>query len=308
MRLPCSLAILALGSACSSDPAEASAPLPATTESEVDSGVAAPTNVIDFSSEPVTLQPGEEKYLCFAGNLPEDRDVLIKEISGTYGPGTHHVFFAWTLAPEPEGMTECDILFKTTWIPIYLGGTQTSPLTLPDGAAIDLERGRQLVLQLHLQNTTAEPIVNEVQMHIALHDSTEEFEPAGIFGLDNRAIALPPAAEDVPTRMSCTPGREMNVFSLLGHMHKLGESLTLEKNEEQVFHQPWYFEEQPILPAEFVVTPEDELTLTCRHSNPGDSVVTYGESSDTEMCAIILYYTPFDHLAGCIHTEALPEE
>ena len=193
---------------CSSDP---SAPAVTAAEDEV-----------TFSSTDFELAPGDEKYMCWAGNLPADRQVIVREISADYGPGTHHIFFGWTLAPETEGMTECPVLFKTTWIPIYLGGVDTSPLAMPEAAGVDLGTGKQLVLQLHLQNTTSRPIVNRVTMHMKTRDPAQEYVQAGIFGLDNRVIDLPANTMDVRTSMTCKPGREMNVFSVLGHMHKHG--------------------------------------------------------------------------------------
>jgi len=268
-----------------------------------------PGDEILFSTDDYVIAPGEEKYVCWAHDLPADRNAVIREISGDYGPATHHVFFAWTLAPEPEGEHECPVLFKTTWIPVYLGGKNTSPLSLPDGAAIDLGRGKQMVLQLHMQNVTAAPITNRVTMHMKLRDGDAGFEPAGIFGLDDRDILLPPNTADVQSSMSCKPGKDMNVFAVLGHMHKLGKQLSVSKNDSVVYDEKWNFDEQPITPFQMTVGQSDSVGIACTHSNTLNQAVTYGESSDQEMCATILYYTPYDHLAGCInvpHVDAGP--
>lgn len=259
-------------------------------------------NELLFSSTDYTIQPGEEKYMCWAGNLPADREVNIRSIWGDYGEATHHVFFAWTLAPEPDGMTECPVLFKLTWIPIYLGGRNTSPLTVPEGAAIEMGTGKQLLLQLHMQNTTTKPIVNRVTMHMELGEPGKAYTPAGIFGIDNRVITLPPNTADVHTTMSCQPGKDMNVFAVLGHMHKLGKALDISQNGNGVYHEDWNFNDQPITPFSLTVHSNDELGLDCTHSNPLNTTVGYGESSDTEMCATIFYYTPYDHLAGCVNS------
>ena len=224
----------------------------------------------------------------------------------TTAPGTHHIFFGWTLAPETEGMTECPVLFKTTWIPIYLGGVDSTPLAMPEGSGVDLGKGKQLVLQLHLQNTTSRPIVNRVTMHMKTRDPAQEFVQAGIFGLDNRVIDLPANTMDVRTSMSCKPGRELNVFSVLGHMHKHGREIQVSKNGAVVFTQPWDFDNQPITPFKLQVGADDELGLSCLHSNPGTHSITYGESSDTEMCASVFYHTPYEGLAGCINSPPPP--
>lgn len=264
-------------------------------------------NEILFASSDFTIQPGDEKYICWAGNLPADREVNIRSIRGDYGAATHHVFFAWTLVPEPDGMTECPVLFKPTWIPIYLGGRNTSPLNLPEGAAIQMGTGKQLVLQLHLQNTSPTPIVNRVTMHIELGETGKTYTPAGVFGFDNLDITLPPKTANVHTTMSCIPGKEMNVFAVLGHMHKLGTALDISQNGSPVYHEAWNFDEQPITPFSLTAHATDEFGLDCTHSNSLDKTVVYGESSDTEMCAAIFYYTPYDHLGGCVNSPPQPD-
>jgi hypothetical protein len=305
-------AFLLLFAACSSD----GAPSSREDDSKIgDDGGAPPpaeaaaANEIAIHSEEIELEPGDEKYMCWAENLPADSDVVIRKIRGDYGPGTHHVFFAWTLAPEPAGTTECPVLFKTTWIPIYLGGQNTSPLQMPDGAAVELPAGQQLVLQLHLQNTTTEAVKNRVTMHLELGEPGEEYVPAGIFGLDNRVIDLPAGSSGVETSMSCKAPKDMNVFAVLGHMHKLGEGLRVTRNDTVEFEESWNFEEQPITPFEMTVEKDDLLGVSCTHSNPLTHAVGYGESSDNEMCATVFYYTPYDNIDGCINfPEAAPAQ
>src|SRR5215207_623243 len=77
---------------------------------------------IDLVSTPYTLQPGEEKYFCYTMRLPADRDVAITKMTPTYGEATHHILVAQTIVPEPEGFSECNVLIRTTWIPLYGGG------------------------------------------------------------------------------------------------------------------------------------------------------------------------------------------
>src|SRR3954468_10323646 len=52
---------------------------------------------VDFISDTYTLQPGEEKYFCYATNLPADRDIAIVRLEPTYGAGTHHILVSQTL-------------------------------------------------------------------------------------------------------------------------------------------------------------------------------------------------------------------
>src|SRR5688572_21508265 len=124
------------------DAAEVQIPIDAPSEEPASLSLTATPDEVVFATGDVTVEPGQERYVCWAATLPADSEVVVDEISGEYGAGTHHVFFGWTLAPEPEGFTECPVLFKLTWIPVYLGGVNTSPLTMPEGAGVNLETGK----------------------------------------------------------------------------------------------------------------------------------------------------------------------
>ena len=257
-----------------------------------------------LESEPYELQPGEEKYFCYTMRLPQDAETVVTSFIPEYGEGTHHILFVQTLADEPDGMFECPVLFQTTWIPLYAGGVASSPLVLPDGAAVRLPAGKQLLMQLHLQNPTAAPISAKTAMRMKLADPDVETTPAGIWGMDNRAIDIPPQAEKAETSMSCEADRDMDVFGVLGHMHKMGKEIEVTaKSTETVISEAWSFADQPILPVNVHVSKGDSLTLRCNHANPTMKQIGYGESSDQEMCAVVFFYTPYEGLSGCLHLE-----
>jgi len=287
-----SVALLFFAMGCGGDD-DASAPAPGETK---------PT--LRFETDSYTLQPGEEKYLCFTMRLPADKETTVVEFAPEYGVGTHHILFAQTLAPESDSSFECPVLFKQTWIPMYLGGVHSDPLRLPEGAGVQLAKGQQLLIQLHLQNTQASPISAKTAMVMTLADPGAEVTPGGLFGLDNRKISIPPNTEDVKTEMSCQPKKEMDVYAVLGHMHKRGKELEFSRGEgagaEVLYKAAWDFNSQPTVPVSFHFGAADTAHLQCTHSNTGNQMIGYGESSDDEMCAFVLYYTPYDGLAGCI--------
>jgi hypothetical protein len=264
-----------------------------------------PANHIDLESTPYTLQPGEEKYFCYTIRLPADRDVAITKLTPTYGQGTHHILFSQTLTPEPEGFSDCNVLIRTTWVPLYAGGLDSGPLELPTNTGFKpLERGQQVVMQLHLQNPSDEPITSTTSMRIDFVDRTPEIKTATIFGLDNRKLEIP-ARSEMQHSMNCVVGRDLEVFAVLGHMHKHGMKLDVSRGPtagvEMLYEETWNFEEQPVTPASFQVKKGDNLHLRCTHKNTTDKAVLYGESSDTEMCAFVMYYAPAESLDGCIN-------
>jgi hypothetical protein len=261
---------------------------------------------VDLVSTPYTLQPGEEKYFCYAMDLPADRDIAITRMTPTYGAGTHHVLFSQTIAPEPEGFSECNVLIRTTWVPLYAGGLDSGPLQMPANTGIKpLERGGQVVMQLHLQNATDAPITASTAMRIEFVDATPDIKPASIYGLDNSKIEIPARATGAQSEMSCTIDKDLEVFAVMGHMHKHGVHLDVSRGAtagaEMLYEEDWKFEEQPVTPAAFHVSAGDKLFLRCTHKNDSDAPVLYGESSDTEMCSFVMYYAPAIGLDGCIN-------
>lgn len=258
-----------------------------------------------LESDTYTLAPGEERYFCYAVTLPASRgEIDITAFRPDYGPGTHHIFFGYTLAPEPEGFSECPVLSRTTWVPLFLGGQRTSDLELPPSTVMRLTPGTQIFMQLHLQNPTSDTITSRTSMHLDLTQPSPSNALAGVFGYDNRTVAIPARATNVQTTMSCTPGHRLPVFAVLGHMHNLGQELELFRGDvtgERLFDEVFSFSEQPTTAVDFVVEATDTITLRCTHTNPSDVDVLYGESSTTEMCAAIMYYAPaVDPVDGCI--------
>ena len=263
-------------------------------------------NVIDMVSQRYTLQPGEEKYFCYTMRLPADRDVAVKKMTPTYGVGTHHILFAQTIATEPDGFSECSVLFKQTWLPLYTGGLDSGPVEMPQNVGFStLEPGQQILMQLHLQNATDEVISDVTSMKIELIDKTPEMIEAGIFGMDNRQIDIPPNTDSKTIAMNCTPDHDLDVFAVLGHMHKRGKTLDVSRGAsagaDMLFEESWNFEEQPLTPVTMHVTAGDQLHLRCTHANNTSAQVGYGESSDDEMCSFVFYYAPASfQLDGCI--------
>ncbi len=257
-------------------------------------------NTLVIASDAYTLQPGEEKYFCYATTLQED--TVFNGFAPTYGKATHHILLAEAIAGEKEGFSECNVLFKNTWIPLFVGGKGTTPVALPQGSGMKVPRGTQILLQLHLQNPGATAVTDTTSVAMQKIAANESFTPAGIFGMDNRAIAVAPNQMGYSTEMSCAPeSKTLNVFSTFAHMHKHGQHITVTRNDSDVVYDSnWNFDYQSTIAKTLTVSPKDNIKLKCTFDNVSSKAIGYGESSDDEMCAFVFYYTPFDKLDGCI--------
>jgi hypothetical protein len=253
---------------------------------------------------PYQLDPGEEQnYFCYTMTLPADRETVVTEVRPIYGKATHHLGVYQTLAPEPDGQFDCPDLFKMTWLPIYGGGVESGTLTTPTNTGFKLPGGTQLLVQLHLLNASDQALEDKATIVLKTDDSPD-LKGAGVFGFDNRTIHVPAGTMNVEQTMSCTAKHDMDAFAVFGHMHLYGTSIEISRGanvgDEILYEAPWTFNDQPTAPLNVHISATDTFHIRCRYDNTSAADLDYGESTLNEMCTVLLYYTPFDGLDGCL--------
>jgi hypothetical protein len=260
---------------------------------------------IQIKTDPYTLAPATEKYYCYTKNV--DVDTAAIEVDVHNGALVHHLAVFETLADEPAGFSECPSQIKQTWIPLYGGGRNTPGVKLPAGAGFKFHAGQQILVQLHLVNATMKEVTETTAVNLLYAADPASLTPAGIFALGNMSFDIPAGATQYPVVGKCSSPRDLNVFALFPHMHLLGTSIAFEHGPSEAAAQmvykvdPWSFGDQPMKLMDLSVKSGDFLRATCTYDNPGASPVAYGESTYDEMCFMVLFYTPFDHLNGCVN-------
>ena len=254
-----------------------------------------------------TVQPGEEKYFCYTFHSPKDGPRGIIEVEPIEGSIVHHTVLFHTLVPEKEGFSECPVLIKQTWLPIWAGGRNTNGVKLPDGVAFNMDTDEQYLIQLHLLNAGTKPVTERSAINLTYAPVGTSLMPAGIFAFGSFSVDLPPNTTDIQKVVSCNSTKQMHVFAAFPHMHKLGKKLeflhgTTQSDATMAYHKdPWVFGDQPMDPVDFVVNPGDFLQSTCTWDNTTATEVKYGETTADEMCFFLLFYYPYDSLGGCVH-------
>lgn len=235
------------------------------------------------------LDPGGEltRY-CVRKKLTED--LYVSAIRPVHPPGTHHTIL--TLGDET---TDCTTnVFNGV---LYAAGIGSEGLTLPPGVAMKLPAGKYVLLGLHVYNTSNEPLSGTSAIEIQTMKAEDvKFESEAVLaGTFN--ISLPPG-ETTTVSGDCPIGADQTMFALFPHMHQLGVHLktTFTMNGvENVIHDGDYsFQEQYQIPINPTVTLHagDKVSTECTYRNTTSNTVTFGESSDTEMCFSILFRYP----------------
>jgi hypothetical protein len=266
-----------------------------------------PEHGYQIKTPDIMLQAGDEKYVCYTVTLAEGADIAVTRFDGFTSAAVHHFEIFQTLAPEPAGLSDCgQQIIKQTWLPLFGGGANAGGLTLPAGAGFRLEKDAQLLLQLHLLNAKNESLTTHVVVNMEYAADASAVTRAGIYALGTMNINLQPGASGIVVGSHCTLGKSLDVFAVQPHMHTLGSKITLEHGHDQASahtvyaRDPWVFGAQPIDNFGMQMAAGDFIGTSCTFDNTTDHVVTYGESTQNEMCFFVLFYTPFDHLDGCI--------
>ena len=268
---------------------------------------APPPGGAQLASTSFKLAPGQEIYMCYQFYSPSDKQVAITHVDTISMPGIHHMaLFQAYEVNEPDAPHACPSLIKTTWLPIFVSGTGSHELQVPAGAGFIIQPHTQYILQLHMLNATEDTLEIRAGANLTYAADPSTLQPAGIFAVGTQSINIPPGATDYSLSESCVMGKTRNVFAVFPHMHELGTqfdvTLTPQGGEAAPFYtvDPWVFGAQPVTPMTYVSEPTDTIGVTCHWDNPGQTTVTFGESTTNEMCYFVMFYYPFDQLDGCI--------
>jgi len=239
-----------------------------------------------------SLPPGEEGYYCVRTTVTED--LFIRGFRPIAPIGTHHTALAFALNGGDDGGFPCkasDAGFRL----IFGSGLGTETFELPDGVAMKLPAGEQIILNLHLYNTSDEVLTGtsgvEIE-RIAPKDVVHEAEV--IYALDFDVNATPGVST---TTGECTIDGDSTIFGTFPHMHRLGTHLkgtAMRGDGPTVFHdQAYNFETQlnyRVGPIEMLKG--EKVQYACTFDNPTSQTVVFGDSTDSEMCVLGMYRYP----------------
>jgi hypothetical protein len=255
-----------------------------------------------FTTGEYELEPGQEKFLCFTTTV--DEDLTIETVGHDAPQSLHHVIFAKTSVPEPDGYSECDTLFRLTWEPVYLAGAGKSELSLPDGYAHRIPRGTQLLAQLHLLNTRDEAVRDSVQITMT-RATVAEPKPVAVYAFGNMSVNLP-ARQKSSMEGNCDVKEDIHLLAGFPHMHMLGRGLTFDvtraggANERAFERTPYNFDDQRLDAIDVTLKAGDQTKVTCQYDNPYDHAISFGESTMNEMCFFVAIAADRDKIGGCI--------
>jgi len=238
-----------------------------------------------------SLPNGTETYRCI--RLTATSDMWITAIHPIAPLGTHHTVLMLGPPDGPDGNVECgSALVKPS---IFASGVGTEALVLPDGIAIKVAAGQQMLLNLHLFNASEATITGTSGIEVKTAEASAVVHEAGalLAGKDQGLIVQPGRTTQTGT---CSLPAGTTVIAMAPHMHLLGVHMKVTyqaATPQVIYDQDYAFDAQRyvLLPTPMTSDGTNKLTVDCTYMNPSATPVRFGEHTEQEMCyALSLVY------------------
>jgi hypothetical protein len=260
-----------------------------------------PTGVMRLFTPPITLLPGEDQTICTYLDVTTAEPLLFRATRGRQMTGGHHiaVFYAQRPSDDHTPHVCTDEEMTNFMFAAGAGGEGGQDTSMPEGVALRIDAGRQLVIQSHYLNTSDAPRVVMDMVDIELTTLEDSPNVVDSFAMIDSAFEVPARARDYERVKDCRLDQEMDIYLLLGHTHESGVLFEMERvpagaeTGELLYRAtdgPLLRDNPQILtwdtPMHFGVG--DTLRMRCRWDNPGETPLTWPH----EMCVALMYYGP----------------
>jgi hypothetical protein len=175
---------------------------------------------------------------------------------------------------------------------------------LPAGVGLELPApGSLLALELHYNNSTSGMTAQDQSGAEICVTSKFRTNTAGVTWLGTQSINIPAHMQGTasgtckPLRMGIGAADPIHILYSWPHMHKLGRHLKsvvqrAAGGQDILYDGDFSFEFQVSYDSPLLLQPGDSLTTTCSYENSTDGSVSFGQSTDKEMCFNFTYAWP----------------
>ena len=258
---------------------------------------APPAGFTELVGRDWTIAPGE-RYKCV--RIRVDHDMWVNAFHAESPQGTHHTVLTISSTSSPLGDYDCSA-GALDYQMLFASGVGTDDMNFPDGVAMHLTAGQYVNLNLHLFNTQPSgDLSGHTGIYVKTLDPSQVVNEAEMVFAGNMNFTIPgdTGANPYPVHGGCSFSRDATLLAYWPHMHMYAvhQKVTLTQNgTPTVVHDRDYsFFEQKNYP---LATPiqihnGDSIDVECDYTNHTGNAVSFGESSNNEMCFTGLYRYP----------------
>ena len=281
---------------------------PSSTASAPDAAVANPDDNVPIGLSTSTLKvvipthtvPPGDSFECYYTDLKTDRDIYVNASTGKQGLGGHHITMYYATVSQDAGHHTCIDAEMAELRQVGAAGDAKGDgvIDLPPGVAVEIPAGKQIVVQTHYINATAQArdVEDEITVHLLQKADVKRFVQS--FVVIDGTFEIPPRADYARTA-TCTVKQDLSLIMALGHMHERGQHYKLEhldssgKLLDTVIDEDWEsaFTSHPPTKrwptdAPYKLVAGEKLRQTCTWKNPDGDKVLF----PVEMCIAFTMY------------------
>ena len=275
------------------------------------------------ASAEYVLQPNDETVDCYYLKTPNTTDVYVGGYEFSMRPGSHHLNAVVNSTPQPDGFATCGASDNS---PGLLGGTETptvdertDPAPENAGLAVKLPANSQAVMNFHVINTSAKPILREAWLnYYYMNQADVKGYRGNVFLVGGVGFQITPGTHQTYT-YSCSPDRPTRILSLAAHMHVHATRMSAWKvsgGQPSLVYETYNWDQptnvrydsvhQNTMPdratltpggssGKMVLQPTDTLQWECEVDNTSDVTLTFRNEVYTgEMCIMTGVMVPDD--------------
>lgn len=260
-------------------------------------GSSAPeSNVVTFGIEPFEVATGEDRIWCKTMKVPSDVTLDVRKWKITMPEGSHHFILYRSEANLPDGFGACTEMNDR----VFVTASQTAgsfETEYPAGLALPLFAGEQLILETHYANATGGPITAqvEVEAHTMAHEDVTDYVQTVLAPYTD--FSIPPMTNGYTDGASVNEAPGFKVIAMSSHTHSRATLVTIDRTvggvtsrvfENTDWHAPVIKNFSPPLEG----ASGNSLRLECTWNNETDAPITFGPTTDDEMCIAVLTFYP----------------
>jgi hypothetical protein len=238
------------------------------------------------------MEPGKEGYQCVTLTVTED--MYITGFRAVAPRGTHHSVLTVGPANQPDDTFSCNAGTNHNAM-IYGSGVGSNDIAFPEGVAMPVRAGQQLMLNLHLYNVSDSLLADTSAVEVRTIPASAVVHEAEVILMGKISLLVPPGPSD--QEGGCVMNGDATVFMVGPHMHRLGTGMRVVAEtgggDAVLLDASYAFEEQSIYPiAPVSLVSGDRVRVVCSYDNTTGDSVPFGDSSDQEMCFAGVYRYP----------------
>ena len=257
----------------------------------------------DANDTKFAVPPGEQ-YYCFG--FHKDWGAGTQGLAFYPNIDNKQVIHHWLLykmvSPQINGTNNICIGLHRDGEQLAGWAPGAGPAFMPKHVGLDLGTGDYL-LEVHYTNTGA-PTQDGSGVTVC-KAKTPRPDTATLSWLGTEIIALPPMANTLNVVSGCRPNvtadKPIHIIRSWPHMHKLGRHMKADIHRadgkiDPLFNVDFDFNSQWGYDTPAILNPGDWIETTCTYDNQTPNLVTFGESTSTEMCYNFTYAYPANSL------------